>query len=104
ALVEGAREHLDLAIEVVRSEHGVEIHLVVEETPGDITHHGPQKRIRGHVVGHRSVFGRPAYIDEILVTAERKTAELERAIARTVAGVGRVNRGGGGHLLSSRQT
>ena len=83
-LVVAAGEDIDGAVVVHRAEDTVEVHDAIEEVPGDIALQGSQECIGAHDVAA----GRPADVDEELVTAEGELAERELVVALGIRALG----------------
>ena len=81
-LVGRAEEHVDFAVVVGRSEHLVEIHRAVKETPRDVAHQRAQEGVDRHRV--EALGGRD--IGEIFVAPEVERAGLEALVAGDVVG------------------
>src|SRR2546428_555617 len=80
-LVVPAGEELHPPVQVAASEHRVEVHPAVEETPGHIAHQRAQERICRHAVLEPALRRRPAEVDEVVVAQEVELSQLESAEA-----------------------
>jgi hypothetical protein len=85
--IEGSGVEVDRAVVIAGADDVVEVDPAVEEVPGNVAHAGAQEGVGRHLVRAPRPLGRPVNGDEIFVTRQLELAELEGAIAVSVAGV-----------------
>src|SRR5262249_7542318 len=79
-----AHEEVDSAIMIHRTQHAVEIHRSVKETPRHIAHQRPQERINRHQMPPERIVD----VRKVLVALETKLSDRENLIAEVPAGLG----------------